>query len=235
MSRTVNYVQFFCFLVSKSVEMKCDVDFFFLIFVLIRITCAAPEVQSWMCWAMDTSSHKWQTEQKFYFKDQCFNITPGMCLDAKAVFWNGTTGAWFAHWPLVICDLMWDLRGLQKAGGSQRANYCDGFSKNQLEEKDFKVSFCFSSLMKWTLTLEQTGSSRVWMDPARAHKGLVFSLSLHLWQYWLLDLSITRQRQQVFAGPKFAELQLKCLWFDYPSKQVCGDKHSLNHPIPLDP
>lgn len=79
-----------------------------------------------------------------------------MCLDAMAVFWNGTTGAWFVHWPLVICDLMWDLRGLQKAGGSQRANYCDGFRKNQLEEKDFNVSFCFSSLMKWALTLEQT-------------------------------------------------------------------------------
>lgn len=159
-----------------------------------------------------------------------------MCLDAMAVFWNGTTGAWFVHWPLVICDLMWDLRGLQKAGGSQRANYCDGFRKNQLEEKDFNVSFCFSSLMKWALTLEQTRSSRVWMDPTWAHKGLVFSLSLHLWQYWLLDLSITRQRQQVFAGLKFAELQLKCLWFDYPSNQVCGDKHSsLNHPMPLDP
>lgn len=45
--------------------------------------------------------------------------------------------------PLVICDLMWDLKGLQRAGGSCRVHDYDCFGDNQLATNYFHVSFCF--------------------------------------------------------------------------------------------
>lgn len=51
------------FMEKCGYEIWCWIIF---ILVLIRITWAAPEFWFGMCWAMDTSSHKWPTEHKFH-------------------------------------------------------------------------------------------------------------------------------------------------------------------------
>lgn len=54
--------------------------------------------------------------------------------------------------PFVICDPTWDLRGLQKAGGSCRVHDCDCIEENQLAVNDLHVSFCFlQSAMRQSL------------------------------------------------------------------------------------
>lgn len=87
-------------------------------------------------------------------------------MDAKVDFllkWNHTCV--ICSLLLVISDLTWDLRGLQKAGGSCRAHDYDCFRDNQLVANYLNVSFWFPLLaMRQTLIFEQTLRSAQHLD-----------------------------------------------------------------------
>lgn len=115
---------------------------------------------------------------------------------------------------LVICDMMWDLQGLQKAGGSCRAHDYDCFRDNQLAVNYLNVSFWFPLLaMRQTLIFERALSSIQHLDGSCLGSRMLDILShSHLFDCILTaDLSTIEQRQQISADLRFLESVTKCL------------------------